>query len=211
MVDCECKSAGLLFEALPATSAFTFILSQGWRWLTSMFPKEKTKLGGRAYPALPAKDETEQMQNTINVIIYTDGSAAPNPGGGGWAALLIYGDAQKEISGSKAYTTNNEMELTAAVKALEALNRPCAVELHTDSSYMRNGITKWIYGWLKNGWKTSKGTPVENQALWAALHELTQKHQITWKWVKGHSTNAFNQRVDELANEARKKKLNPLP
>jgi ribonuclease HI len=151
------------------------------------------------------------MHETNQVVIYTDGSASPNPGGGGYAALLIYGDAQKEISGSKPHTTNNEMELTAAVKALETLSRPCEVELHTDSSYMRNGITKWIHGWLKNGWKTSKGTPVENQALWVALYEQTQRHKINWQWVKGHSTNTFNQRVDVLANEARKKKLNPLP
>jgi ribonuclease HI len=141
------------------------------------------------------------------VTIYTDGSASPNPGPGGWAAVLIYGDAQKELSGSERQTTNNRMELTAAVKALEALGRPCVVEFHTDSQYMRKGITEWIHNWRKNGWKTSAKKPVENQELWMELYDQSQKHQIRWVWVKGHASNAMNNRCDELANEARKRRL----
>lgn len=142
-----------------------------------------------------------------NVVIYTDGSASPNPGPGGWAALLIWGDMEKELCGSARHTTNNKMELTAAVSALAALKRPCVVEIHTDSTYLRNGITKWIHTWMKNDWQTSARKPVENQDLWMQLYDLTQKHTMRWRWVKGHSTNPFNQRVDELANEARKKRL----
>lgn len=144
---------------------------------------------------------------TSKVIIYTDGSAAPNPGPGGYAAVLMYDGVEKEVYGSNRQTTNNQMELTAAVSALDALKRPCEVELHTDSAYMRNGITKWIHNWLKNGWKTAKGKPVENQDLWMRLYDLTQRHDITWKWVKGHSTNQMNERVDKLAKKARKEKL----
>jgi ribonuclease HI len=138
------------------------------------------------------------------VVIYTDGSASPNPGPGGWAAILAYGDARKELAGSEAHTTNNRMELTAAVKALEALNRPCEVELHTDSQYMRNGITSWITNWMRNGWRTAQKKPVENQDLWLRLYELTQVHQVHWNWVKGHASDALNTRVDELANQARR-------
>jgi ribonuclease HI len=119
----------------------------------------------------------------------------------------MYDGVEKEVYGSNRQTTNNQMELTAAVSALDALKRPCEVELHTDSAYMRNGITKWIHNWLKNGWKTAKGKPVENQDLWMRLYDLTQRHDITWKWVKGHSTNQMNERVDKLAKKARKEKL----
>jgi ribonuclease HI len=138
------------------------------------------------------------------VTIYSDGSASPNPGPGGWAALLIYGDASKELSGSERHTTNNRMELTAAVRALEALNRPCEIDFHTDSQYMRNGITSWIHTWMKNGWRTAAKKPVENQELWMRLYEATQKHTINWKWVKGHADDLYNNRVDQLANEARR-------
>lgn len=141
------------------------------------------------------------------VVIYSDGSSVPNPGKGGWAAMLMYGEVTKEISGSAARATNNQMELTAAVRALEALKRPCEVEIHTDSAYLKNGITKWIHNWVQNDWKTSSKNPVENQDLWMRLYELTQQHTVTWKWVKGHSVNKYNQRVDELANEARVKRL----
>jgi ribonuclease HI len=119
----------------------------------------------------------------------------------------MWGDFQKELAGSARQTTNNRMELTAAVSALEALQRPSKVEIHTDSQYMRNGITDWIHGWMRKGWRTSTGKPVENQELWQRLYDLTKKHQVEWKWVKGHATNAMNNRVDELANEARKKRL----
>jgi ribonuclease HI len=141
------------------------------------------------------------------VTIYTDGSASPNPGPGGWAAILISGDARKELCGSERHTTNNRMELTAAVRALEALNRPCRVEFHTDSQYMRLGITQWIHNWMKNGWRTAAKKPVENQDLWMQLHALTQIHQIDWVWVKGHADDAMNNAVDALANQARKQRL----
>lgn len=146
------------------------------------------------------------MNDPLNppVIIYSDGSASPNPGPGGYAAILIYGEHQKEVSGGEPNTTNNRMELMAAIKSLESLNRPCQIEFHTDSQYVKNGITSWIHGWMKNGWMTAARKPVENKELWQQLYALTQKHQINWKWVKGHSTSALNNRVDELANEARR-------
>ncbi len=143
------------------------------------------------------------MDNS-HVIIYSDGGAKPNPNGpGGWAALLIFGEHQKEISGGEPRTTNNRMELTAACEALEALNRPCQVEFYTDSTYVRNGITQWLPNWVRNGWRTADKKPVANQDLWERLYAATQRHTITWKWVKGHSTNRFNARVDELATQAR--------
>lgn len=137
------------------------------------------------------------------VIIYSDGGAKPNPGPGGWAALLIYGEHQSELSGGEAQTTNNQMELTAAIKALEALTRPCEVEFYTDSQYLRQGITDWIKGWRKNGWKTAAKKPVLNQELWIRLDELNQKHTVTWHWTRGHAGDRFNERVDQLATEAR--------
>lgn len=141
------------------------------------------------------------------VIIYTDGSASPNPGPGGWAAILLHGNARKELCGSERHSTNNRMELTAAVRALEALKEPCRVEFHTDSQYMRNGITSWIHNWMRNGWLTAAKKPVENQELWKALYEATRIHDINWVWVKGHADNPLNNRVDALANEARKNRL----
>jgi ribonuclease HI len=147
------------------------------------------------------------VTNTPPVIIYSDGGAKPNPGPGGWAALLIYGEVQKELCGYEPSTTNNRMELTAAVKALEALKRPCEVEFHTDSQYVRKGITQWIQNWQKNGWRTSSKKPVENQDLWMELDEQRQKHAINWKWVRGHAGNTFNERVDQLATQAREQQL----
>jgi ribonuclease HI len=141
------------------------------------------------------------------VVIYSDGGAKPNPGPGGWAALLIYGGTQKELFGYQPSTTNNRMELTAAVKALEALKRPCDVEFHTDSQYVRNGITKWIHNWKKNDWRTSARKPVENQDLWMELDEQRLRHNINWKWVRGHAGNDFNERVDQLATLARAQQL----
>ncbi len=137
------------------------------------------------------------------IIIYTDGGSKPNPGPGGWAALLIHGEHQKEMSGGDPKTTNNQMELTAAIQALEALQEPCDVTLYTDSEYMQKGITSWMKSWVKNGWKTANKQPVKNQDLWQRLHAATQRHKITWKWVKGHAGNAFNERVDQLATQAR--------
>lgn len=137
------------------------------------------------------------------VIIYSDGGCKPNPGRGGWAALLIWGEQQKELSGGDPDTTNNRMELTAAVRALEALKRACDIEFYTDSEYLKKGISEWIAGWKRKGWKTAKGEPVLNQDLWMRLDELTRQHKISWKWTRGHAGNVYNERVDRLATEAR--------
>lgn len=138
------------------------------------------------------------------VMIYSDGGAKPNPGGpGGWAALLIYGPNQKELSGSEPDTTNNRMELTAACEALEALTQPCKVAFYTDSEYVQRGISEWLAGWIKRGWKTANRQPVKNQDLWERLNEAAQRHDIEWRWVRGHAGNEHNERVDQLATEAR--------
>ena len=138
------------------------------------------------------------------VTVYTDGGAKPNPGGpGGWAALLISGEHQRELSGAEPATTNNRMELTAAIMALEALHEPCLVTLYTDSQYLKNGITLWLPGWLRKGWKTSARKPVKNQDLWQRLHAACQNHEVHWRWVRGHAGNQENQRVDRLASTAR--------
>lgn len=137
------------------------------------------------------------------VTVFSDGGCKPNPGRGGWAALLMWEGEKKELSGGEIDTTNNRMELTAAVRALEALKRPCNVEFYTDSEYLKNGITSWIKGWKRNGWKTAKGDPVLNRDLWTTLDALTQKHTITWKWTRGHAGNVHNERVDQLATQAR--------
>jgi ribonuclease HI len=136
------------------------------------------------------------------VTIYTDGGCNPNPGPGGWAAILLCGDAVKELSGREAVTTNNRMELTAAVKALEALRRPCRVALHTDSQYLQKGITAWMKKWKRNGWKTRAGA-VKNQDLWKRLDGLGEVHDIDWRWVRGHAGDPLNERCDELVREAR--------
>ncbi len=136
------------------------------------------------------------------VEIATDGACKGNPGPGGWGALIRYGKTEKEISGGEADTTNNRMELMAAIRALQALKRPCHVILSTDSSYVKDGITKWIYGWQKNGWKTAAKKPVKNADLWQELLEAVAPHQIEWKWVKGHAGDADNERADTLASDA---------
>ena len=141
------------------------------------------------------------------VTIYTDGGCKPNPGAGGWAALLIYGEVERTLYGYESATTNNRMELTAAVRALSALNRPCEVEFHTDSTYVRNGITAWLSNWQRNGWRTASGKPVENQDLWRALYAQTQQHRIRWVWVRGHAGNRCNERVDQLATQAREQRM----
>jgi len=134
------------------------------------------------------------------VEIFTDGACRGNPGPGGWGALLRYGGHEKELYGGDAETTNNRMELMAAIQAIESLTRPCKVALTTDSVYVRSGITEWLPNWKKRGWKTAAKKPVKNQELWMALDEATQRHKIQWKWVKGHDGNPGNEEADELAN-----------
>jgi ribonuclease HI len=136
------------------------------------------------------------------VEIYTDGGCRGNPGPGGWGALLIAGNARRELSGAVSDTTNNRMELTAAIEALKALKRPTRAVLHTDSKYVCTGIVEWLPNWKRRGWKTADRKPVKNQDLWEALDAAAEPHDITWKWVKGHDGNPGNERVDALANEA---------
>jgi len=134
------------------------------------------------------------------VEIYTDGACKGNPGPGGWGALLRYGAQEKELCGGELETTNNRMELQAVISALNLLKRPCEIILHTDSQYVKNGISTWIHGWKKNGWKTADKKPVKNADLWLALDEAQRQHKIDWRWVKGHSGHEFNERADQLAN-----------
>jgi ribonuclease HI len=136
------------------------------------------------------------------VEIFTDGACSGNPGPGGWGAILRYNGTEKELSGGEAETTNNRMELLAAISALSALKEPCEAVLHTDSKYVMDGISKWIHGWKKNGWKTSDKKPVKNGELWQALDAATQRHKVEWHWVKGHAGHAENERADELARMA---------
>jgi ribonuclease HI len=133
------------------------------------------------------------------VVIFTDGACSGNPGPGGWGAILTFNGIEKELKGGEPLTTNNRMELMAAINALEALKRPCAVELHTDSQYVKNGITGWIHGWKRNGWRTADKKPVKNEDLWRRLDEAIQRHRIDWRWVKGHAGHAMNERADALA------------
>jgi ribonuclease HI len=134
------------------------------------------------------------------IQIYTDGACKGNPGPGGWGALLVVGGNEKELFGGEANTTNNRMELMAVIQALSALKRPCNVIVHTDSQYVLKGITEWLAGWKAKGWKTAARAPVKNVDLWQALDAATQQHQIEWRWVKGHSGHAGNERADQLAN-----------
>ncbi len=136
------------------------------------------------------------------VEIFTDGACRGNPGPGGWGAILRYQGQELELYGYEADTTNNQMELMAAIQALEALKRPCQVSLTTDSQYVRQGITEWLAGWKRKAWKTAAGKPVKNKELWQRLDKATVGHQIEWKWVKGHSGHQENERVDQLANKA---------
>ncbi len=137
---------------------------------------------------------------TAKVRAYTDGACRGNPGPGGWGAILYYGDHEKELYGGEAETTNNRMELMAAIQALETLTRDCEVDLTTDSQYVRQGITEWMANWKRNGWKTAKRKPVKNADLWQRLDQATQDHKVNWHWVKGHSGHPENERADELAN-----------
>lgn len=138
----------------------------------------------------------------MTVDIYTDGACRGNPGPGGWGALLRMNASEKELKGSEKHTTNNRMELTAAIMGLQALTRSCEVCLYTDSQYVRQGMTEWLLGWKKRGWRNSKNEPVKNVDLWQQLDALASRHQVKWIWVKGHSGHPENDRVDALANEA---------
>lgn len=138
-------------------------------------------------------------RNKSAVTIHTDGACSGNPGPGGWGAVLQYGHNEKELWGGQARTTNNRMELAAAINALNSLKRPCKVDLYTDSSYVKDGITKWIHGWKRNGWKTAARKPVKNAELWQDLLSALEPHDISWHWVKGHAGHRENERADELA------------
>lgn len=137
-----------------------------------------------------------------HVIIHTDGACKGNPGPGGWGAIIRSGAHERELSGGEPLTTNNRMEMMAAIRALQALKRPCAVTLWTDSNYLRDGITKWIHGWQRNGWKTADRKPVKNAELWQDLLVAVGPHKIDWKWVKGHAGHPENERADQLACDA---------
>lgn len=139
---------------------------------------------------------------TTHVTIHTDGACSGNPGAGGWGAILTFGDHEKELKGGEAVTTNNRMELMAAIAALEVLKFSCTVELHTDSQYLRKGITEWIVNWKRNGWRTADKNPVKNIDLWQRLETALKRHEVRWHWVKGHAGHAMNERADQLARDA---------
>ena len=141
------------------------------------------------------------VSSQLPVIIHTDGACSGNPGPGGWGAILKFGDVEKELKGGEAHTTNNRMELMAAISALEALKKPCTVDLYTDSQYVRQGITGWIHGWKKNGWRTADKKPVKNVELWQRLDAALKSHQVRWHWVKGHAGHDENERADQLARD----------
>ena len=136
----------------------------------------------------------------MSVVIYTDGACKGNPGPGGWGALLRSGAHERELFGGEAHTTNNRMELTAVIRALDSLKRSCVVDLFTDSQYVKNGIETWIRNWRRNGWKTADKKPVKNEDLWRALDEAVARHEVKWHWVKGHAEDVDNERADALAN-----------
>jgi ribonuclease HI len=136
------------------------------------------------------------------VQIFTDGACSGNPGPGGWGAILRAGGVEKELSGGEPATTNNRMELMAAISALEALKRPCRVEIYTDSNYVKDGITRWIHNWRRNGWRTADRKPVKNAELWQRLDALMATHDVAWRWVRGHAGHAENERADQLARDA---------
>jgi ribonuclease HI len=144
---------------------------------------------------------TKRKESVPEVIIYTDGGCEPNPGVGGWAAILLFGGHQKELYGGHPHTTNNRMEMTAAIKALEALNRRCKVLLHSDSQYLVTGISSWIHAWKHKNWMRGR-KPVLNVDLWQSLDELNNRHEVTWVWVRGHVGNRFNEHCDQLAQKA---------
>jgi len=147
-----------------------------------------------------SNNNTAAEATAPEVVIYTDGACKGNPGVGGWGALLRAGAHEKELFGGEAHTTNNRMELLAVIRALEALTRPTAVELFTDSQYVKNGIETWIHGWRRNGWKTSDKKPVKNADLWRELETAAARHRVRWNWVRGHAADVDNERADALAN-----------
>lgn len=149
---------------------------------------------------MPTTPDTKN--NLPKVTIYTDGACSGNPGPGGWGVLLRSGKHEKELSGGESETTNNRMEMTAAIEALKALKRPCQIEFYTDSEYLRKGITEWMRSWKRRGWKTAAKKPVKNQDLWRELDIVIQEHQINWHWVRGHAGHRENERVDQLARAA---------
>ncbi|MBL6785610.1 MAG: ribonuclease HI [Rickettsiales bacterium] len=142
------------------------------------------------------------MFRTKEIAIYTDGSCLNNPGNGGWAAILIYKNNEKQIFGSQANTTNNQMELKAVIEGLKLVKEKCKITVYTDSKYVQQGITSWIHNWIKNNWKSANKKPIKNQELWQDLYKESLKHDITWSWVKAHNGNIMNEKVDKLANEA---------
>ena len=142
------------------------------------------------------------MSERPHVVVHTDGACSGNPGPGGWGAILTYGEHEKELTGGEPHTTNNRMELMAAIAALEALKKPSTVELHTDSKYVQDGISKWIHGWKRNGWRTADKKPVKNMDLWQRLDAAITRHHVRWHWVRGHAGHELNERADELAREA---------
>jgi ribonuclease HI len=142
------------------------------------------------------------VSDPVAVQIFTDGACSGNPGPGGWGALLRSGNTEKELSGGESQTTNNRMELMAAISALEALKRPCRVEIYTDSSYVKDGITRWIHNWRRNGWRTADRKPVKNAELWQRLDTLMGTHEVDWRWVRGHAGHVENERADQLARDA---------
>ena len=154
------------------------------------------------------------MNDTKRVMIYTDGACSGNPGPGGWGAILLFDGREKEVSGGEAHTTNNRMEIRAAIEGLNALKRACAVDLFTDSQYVRQGITQWMHNWKRRGWRTADNKPVKNEDLWRELDEAASRHDVAWHWVKGHADDPINIRVDELAVSAKqpvKRKGNGRP
>jgi ribonuclease HI len=155
--------------------------------------------------------EDAKPEGARAVVIHTDGACSGNPGPGGWGAILEFDGRVKELSGGAPDTTNNRMELTAAIEALSKLKRACRVELHTDSQYLRNGVTKWIHGWKRNGWRTADKKPVKNADLWRRLDELIADHRVEWRWVKGHAGHDANERADKLARDGMKPFLKREP
>jgi ribonuclease HI len=148
------------------------------------------------------QDTASSSPSSSSVMVFTDGACSGNPGPGGWGALLRFNGVEKELSGAEEDTTNNRMELMAAIVALETLKRPCRVDLYTDSQYVLTGITQWLANWKVRGWKTANKSPVKNDDLWRRLDEAVQRHNITWHWVKGHAGHIENERVDALARQA---------
>ena len=145
------------------------------------------------------------------VVIHTDGGCHGNPGPGGWAATLAYGTQVREVSGGEPATTNNRMEIQAAIQALRALNQPCAVRIHTDSDYLRQGITSWIHGWRKRGWVTATREPVKNRDLWQELDDIARVHRVDWRWVRGHNGDRWNELCDQLATQAIERLVRETP